>query len=182
VIDEKYRGAAERAVGAVEGIRRTGIRAVALRDRYAKMLMPLEGNVNHVGMMYAGSLFTLGEIAGGAIHLVSFDVTRLFPIVKEVHIRFRRPAMTDVTLEVELSAEEASRIQAEALEKGKADYVLNLELKGADGEVVAIVGGTWQVRVIPDGMWVATSGSQGDEAGDQPSTPITHDPKKVVCD
>jgi acyl-coenzyme A thioesterase PaaI-like protein len=166
LIDEKYKDAAERAVGAVEGIKRTGIRALALRDRYAKMLMPLEGNVNHVGMMYAGSLFTLGEIAGGALHLVSFDVNKLFPIVKEVTIRFRRPAMTDVTMEVGLGAEEAARIQAEALEEGKADFVLDLELKGADGEVVAVVGGTWQVRVIPEGMQVATSGTQGDETGD----------------
>ena len=149
MIEEKYRGAAELLVGAVEPIKKTGLRVVALRDRYAKLLMPLEGNVNHVGMMYAGSLFTLGEIAGGAIHMVSFDMTRLFPIVKEVKIRFRRPALTDVTMEVELSAEAASRIQTEALEKGKADYELNLELEDAGGEVVSIVSGTWQVRAIP---------------------------------
>lgn len=152
MIEEKYREAAELAVGLVEGIRRTGIRALALRDRYAKMLMPLEGNVNHVGVMYAGSLFTLGEIAGGAIHLTSFDGSRLYPIVKEVNIRFRRPAATDVTMEVELSEEEASRIQIEALEKGKADFVLDLELKDADGEVVSTVGGTWQIRRFPEGM------------------------------
>ena len=158
MIDEKYAAAAELVVGAVGAIKRTGIKVVALRDRYAKLLMPLEGNVNHVGMMYAGSLFTLGEIAGGVIHMVSFDVTRLFPIVKEVKIRFRRPAMTDVTMEVELSAEEASRIQTEALEESKADYVLNLELVDASGEVVSIVGGTWQVRTIPEGMRLSASG------------------------
>jgi acyl-coenzyme A thioesterase PaaI-like protein len=149
VIDDKHRKTAELLVGAVEPIKKTGLRVVALRDRYAKLLMPLEGNVNHVGMMYAGSLFTLGEIAGGAIHMVSFDMTRLFPIVKEVKIRFRRPALTDVTMEVELRAEEASRIQTEALEKGKADYGLKLELEDAGGEVVSIVSGTWQVRAIP---------------------------------
>jgi len=151
VIDEKYRGADKLIVDAVEGIKRTGIRVLALRDRYAKMLMPLEGNGNHLGVMYAGSLFSLGEIAGGAIHVVSFDMTKLFPLVKEINIRFRRPAMTDVTMEVEISAEEASRIQAEALEKGKADYVLNLELEDAGGEVVAIVDGTWQVRTMSKG-------------------------------
>jgi len=152
VSDDKYRGADELIVNAVDAIKRTGIRVVCLRDRYAKMLMPLEGNVNHVGMMYAGSLFTLGEIAGGAIHVVSFDMTKLFPIVKEIKIRFRRPATTDVIMEVELSAEEAARIQAEALEKGKADYVLNLELKDAHGEAVSIVQGTWQVRTISKEM------------------------------
>jgi acyl-coenzyme A thioesterase PaaI-like protein len=158
MIDEKYGGAAELLVNAVGAIKRTGIGVVALRDRYAKLRMPIEGNVNHVGMMYAGSLFTLGEIAGGAIHMVSFDVTRIFPIVKEVKIRFRRPAMTDVTMEVELSAEEASRIQTEALEKGKADYELNLELEDASGEVVSIVGGIWQVRTIPEGMRLPAPG------------------------
>ena len=54
-----------------------------------------------------------------------------------------------MTVEVELSAQEASRIQAEALEKGKADYELKLELRDAGGEVVSVVSGTWQVRVIP---------------------------------
>jgi acyl-coenzyme A thioesterase PaaI-like protein len=152
VSDEKYAGAAGLITDAVEAIKRTGIRVVALRDRYAKMLMPLEGNVNHVGMMYAGSLFTLGEIAGGAIYAVSFDMNKLFPIVKAIKIRFRRPATTDVIMEVELSAEEAARIQAEALEKGKADYVLNLELEDASGEVVSIVEGTWQVRTISKEM------------------------------
>ena len=152
MIDEKYGAVSKLLVDGVGAIKRTGIRVVALRDRYAKLLMPIEGNVNHVGMMYAGSLFTLGEIAGGAIHVVSFDVTRLIPIVKEVKIRFRRPAMTDVTMEVELSEEEASRIQTEALEKGKANYELNLELEDASGEVVSIVGGTWQLRTMPKGV------------------------------
>ena len=150
MIDEKHRNAAELLVGAVEPIKKTGLRVVALRDRYAKLLMPLEGNVNHVGMMYAGSLFTLGEITGGAIHVVSFDMTKLYPLVKEINIRFRRPAMTDVTVEVELSAEQASRIQAEALETGKADYAFDLDLVDAGGEVVAIVHGTWQVRAMTE--------------------------------
>lgn len=152
MIEAKYRETAELVVGLIEAIKRTGIRAVGMRDRYAKLLMPIEGNVNHVGMMYAGSLFTLGEVAGGAIHLTSFDTSRLYPIVKEVSIRFRRPALTDVTMEVELGEEEASRIQAEALERGKADFVLSLELRDAEGEVVSTVGGTWQVRCFPEGV------------------------------
>jgi hypothetical protein len=105
--------------------------------------------------MYAGSLFTVGELAGGAIHTVSVDFSRLFPIVKEVSIRYRRPAMTDVTVEVAMSEEEASRLQAEALEKGKADFALDLELQDANGEVVAIVAGIWQSRVIPEGMQIS---------------------------
>ena len=91
MIEEKYKVAAEYVETGVEGIKRTGIKVLAMKDGYVKTLMPLEGNVNHVGMMYAGSLFTIGECMGGAIYGVAFDVKRFYPIVKEVTIRFRRP-------------------------------------------------------------------------------------------
>jgi len=153
MIDEKYAGVCSMAIASVPGIERTGLKVLELRDRYAKALMPLnEGNTNHVGIMYAGSLFTLGEFAGGAIHLVSMDFTRFFPIVKEVRIRFRRPAMTDITMEVTMTEQEARRLEAEAEEKGKADYELSLELKDQNGETVAKANGVWQIRKIPEGM------------------------------
>ncbi|MCD6571401.1 MAG: YiiD C-terminal domain-containing protein [Deltaproteobacteria bacterium] len=152
MIDEKYKKAADFAVSGIEAIKRTGIRVLEMRDRYAKFLMPLEGNVNHVGMMYAGSLFTIGEFTGGIIFGASFDYNKFFPIVKEVNIRFRRPAMTDVTIEVELSKEEVKRIQKEAEEKGKADFTLDLEIKDVQGETVSLVHGIWQMRKIPEGM------------------------------
>lgn len=152
MIEEKYAEVAHYAETGVEGIRRTGLKVLEMRDRYAKVTMPLEGNTNHVGIMYAGSLFTIGECSGGVIHGVSFDYDRFFPIVKEVRIRFRRPAVTPVTLEVEMTAEDAERIQREAEEKGKADFDLDLEIKDAGGEVVALVQGTWQIRKMPEGM------------------------------
>ena len=34
---------------------------------YVKMRIPFEPNVNHIGIMYAGSLFTLGELPGGCL-------------------------------------------------------------------------------------------------------------------
>jgi hypothetical protein len=151
MIEEKYKVAAKYIETGVEGIKRTGIKVLAMRDRYVKTLMPLEGNVNHVGIMYAGSLFTIGEAMGGAIWGASFDVRRFFPIVKEVTIKFRRPVVTDVTLELEMSEEDADRIQQEAEEAGKADYTLDLELKDTNGETVSLVHGIWQIRKIPEG-------------------------------
>lgn len=152
MIEAKYRVAARYVETGVEGIRRTGLRVLEMRDRYVKTCMPLEGNVNHVGIMYAGSLFTIGECMGGAIYGAALDTRRFFPIVKELAIRFRRPAVTDVTLECEMAEEEAERIQKEAEEKGKADYTLDLEIRDANGEAVSIVRGVWQIRKIPEGM------------------------------
>jgi len=157
MIEKKFEKLAEVAVKLVEGIKRTGIKVTDLSERYGKLLMPLEGNVNHVGMMYAGSLFTIGEMAGGLIHGVSFDYSRFFPIVKEVSIRFLAPAMTDVTLEVSMSSEEAEVIQNRAEEEGKADFVLDLEIKDTNGTIVGVVSGTWQIRKTPEELKSALS-------------------------
>jgi acyl-CoA thioesterase FadM len=114
--------------------------------------MPLAGNTNHVGIMYAGSLFTLGELCGGVIFAASFDVTKYFPIVKEVGIKFLKPVMTDVTVVVEMSDERVKEIERQLAEKGKAEFELNLEIKDPQGEVMAAVHGTWPIRKIPDGF------------------------------
>jgi hypothetical protein len=61
-------------------------------------------------------------------------------------IRFVAPAKTDVTIEMYQPKEEASRIEAEARENGKADYVLEGEVKDASGLVVAVSKGLYQLR------------------------------------
>jgi acyl-coenzyme A thioesterase PaaI-like protein len=119
-----------------------------LKPRRVKLFMPLKGNENHIGMMYAGALFTIAEMPGGAIHLSTFDVTRYVPVVKHLDIRFRRPALTDVTFEVELSEEEVERINRELEAQGKSDFVLNGEVKDAAGTVVAVTTATYQARKI----------------------------------
>ena len=150
MIEKKYQTMAEYVESGVEGIKRTGLKVLEMRDRYVKTLMPLEGNVNHVGIMYAGSLFTLGEIMGGIMWGIMFDSEKFYPLVKEITIRFTRPAATDVSLEVEFDKETSDRIQAEAEKEGKADYTLDLELKDAAGETVSVVHGVWQIRKTPE--------------------------------
>jgi acyl-coenzyme A thioesterase PaaI-like protein len=152
MIEEKYKSLATSAVSLVEGIKRTGVRIAALRDGYVKCIMPLEGNINHVGIMYAGSLFTLGEIIGGIMWGLMFDVEKYYPIVKEINIAFRRPAASDVSLEATFDKDEANRIQATAEKTGKADYALELDLKDAGGQTVSVVKGVWQIRKMPEAL------------------------------
>jgi thioesterase domain-containing protein len=127
---------------------RMGLEMIESRKGYVKLKAPLAGNENHVGIMYAGALFTLAEVPGGALFMTSFDPTKYYPIVKDMYIRFRRPAATDVTIEITISEKEVARIQKEADEKGKADYILEGEIKDETGEVVALSKGTYQVRAV----------------------------------
>jgi len=63
-------------------------------------------------------------------------------------IRFIKPAKTDVTIGMVMSVSEAKRIEIEAEKNGKAEYVLEGEIKDANEEVVAVSRGVYQVRAI----------------------------------
>ncbi|WP_342243661.1 PaaI family thioesterase [Pseudomonas sp. OTU5201] len=127
-------------------VKRSGLKAEVLERGHVRLRMPLEGNQNHIGTLYAGALFTLAEVPGGALFLTSFDSRRFYPIVKEMNLRFRRPAKGDITVEARMGSEEITRIQQEAETNGKADYLLELQLLDADGEVVAQSRGLYQMR------------------------------------
>ncbi len=127
-------------------VKRSGLKAEVLEPGLVRLCMPLTGNQNHIGSMYAGALFTLAEIPGGALFLTSFDTQRFYPIIKEMNLRFRRPATGDIRVEARLTADEIERLQSEASEVGKAEYVLELELLDERGEVVAQSRGLYQLR------------------------------------
>ncbi|MCX5849406.1 MAG: YiiD C-terminal domain-containing protein [Deltaproteobacteria bacterium] len=148
MIEKKYEEYVKILESIVKIIAAMGIRIIEMWDRHVKVLLPLEPNINHIGTMYAGSLFTVGEFIGGAIFIASFDYTRFYPIVKAINIQFRRPATTLVTVETTLSTEEINAIQQEADAKGKADWEMNLELKDQAGEVCCLVQGVWQMRKL----------------------------------
>jgi acyl-coenzyme A thioesterase PaaI-like protein len=125
---------------------RTGVKVLVMEPGHVKMMMPLQPNLNHVGTMYAGALFTLAELPGGAIFLSTFDVSRFYPLVKGMDIKFLKPAATDVTVEVRLERDEAAKIQEAANEVGKADYEWACELKDANGQVVCVSSNRYQLR------------------------------------
>lgn len=127
-------------------VKRTGLKAEVMEPGFVRLRMPLEGNENHIGTLYAGALFTLAEIPGGALFLTSFDVQRYYPIVKDLALRFRRPATGDIWVEARLSAQDIERLQTEAEQNGKAEFSLELKLTDASDEVVAESCAHYQLR------------------------------------
>lgn len=142
---ERIRVAAENTFPFVT---RCGVRVLELERGYCKMLMPFEPNINHVGMMYAGALYTIAELPGGVIYLTSFDTSKYYPIVKDMQIRFRRPAMGDVTVSVRVSEEEIARIEAATEQHGKCDFEWDVEIRDGKDEVVALTHNVYQLRKI----------------------------------
>jgi thioesterase domain-containing protein len=136
---------------AVPAMHNLGIRVVEARPGYAVTTVPLAGNVNHFGSMYAGALFGVAELLGGALFFPSFDAAQFYPTVKDLKIRYRRPATTNVRAQAELAATTITRMQHEAETLGKSEFVLDAVLTDTTGEVVATTRGTYQIRTSATG-------------------------------
>lgn len=130
----------------IDFVKRCGLKAELMEPGHVRLRMPLQANQNHIGSMYAGALFTLAEIPGGALFLTSFDVLRFYPIVKELNLSFHRPASSDILVEACLDTDEIRRIEDEAERLGKAEYRLELQLCNTSGEVVAKSNALYQLR------------------------------------
>ncbi|CBL45930.1 Hypothetical protein HDN1F_23470 [gamma proteobacterium HdN1] len=132
--------------GTIPFAERAGVDLVEFERGRVKMKIPFQGNQNHIGTMYAGALFTLAEIPGGALFMSAFDPTKAFPILADLSIKFLKPATTDIFVEASLNDDEIARINSEVESNGKSVYVLDLELKDTNGVVVATTHATYQAR------------------------------------
>lgn len=127
-------------------VRRSGLRVEVAERGHVVCVMPIRPNRNHIGTMYAGALFTLAELPGGILFISSFDRQGFYPIVKDMDIRFLKPAVGDIRIELRMEDSRIKALQAEAHAAGKAEFVLDGELKNAAGEVVATSRGLYQIR------------------------------------
>jgi len=127
-------------------VKRTGLKAELLEPGHVRLRMPLVGNENHIGSMYAGALFTLAEIPGGALFLTSFDTERFYPIVKSLNLRFLRPAQGDIRVEARIADATLAQLQRAAEASGKAEFTLELQLLDDNAGVVAESQGVYQLR------------------------------------
>ena len=127
-------------------VKRSGLQLEAIEDGTVHCLMPAKGNENHFGAMYAGALFTLAEIPGGALWLANFDIAKCYPTLKSFQINYLKPAFGDIRFSIGLDADQVETLQAQCLEHGKAEFELKGELKDAQGQVVATSLGQYQLR------------------------------------
>jgi thioesterase domain-containing protein len=125
-----------------------GVKVVEARPGFAATTVPAEGNGNHFGVIYAGVLFTVAEVLGGIIPLITFDTAKYFPLVKNLEIQFVAMAKSDVRAEASLDDETIARVEAEAAERGKADFTLEAAVTDTDGQTVATTHGLYQLRVF----------------------------------
>ncbi len=64
---EEYKDLVDYLEKAINIIEKMGMRIVDFQKQSVKIVLPKEPNVNHLGTVYAGSLFSLADYAGGVL-------------------------------------------------------------------------------------------------------------------
>ena len=118
-------------------VKDSGLRAELLEERHARLRLPKDRHLNHVGIIYAGSLFMLMEVAGAALFGCTYPFGLYIPITKEMTIRFVAMGKTDIVCDLRISKETAAEMIAPIDEKGKGEWTLDMDCVDTDGNLVA---------------------------------------------
>ena len=137
---------ATKLIHAIPFVERTGMVIEEVEPGRCVLSIPEEPNINHFGTVYAGAIYTLGEVPGGVLFFATFDGEKYFPLVKSSQIRYRRPGRGRLRVEATIEADEVARLSAVADAEGKADYTLELEITDETGDVVALMTSQYQMR------------------------------------
>jgi hypothetical protein len=127
-------------------VKRTGISPLKLVRGSARLLMPLAGNENHVGLMYMGAYTVLAEAVAAIPGFSILDTERFFPILKDIAVSFHKPAASDVTAEFELDEKMIETLLSDLERKGSATYVAEILMHDTDG--VKVATGTVTVKLL----------------------------------
>jgi acyl-coenzyme A thioesterase PaaI-like protein len=130
----------------VPAIGRLGVVVDAIGPGAVELRVPIEGNANHMGTMYAGALFALAELPGGLLPLAVLEPGRYVPIVTDMQVQFVAVARTDVTLTASMAPAHIRALAATADADGSAEFVLELHAEDAGGRTVLTSRASYQLR------------------------------------
>lgn len=114
--------------------------------------LPFDESVqNHLQTVHASAQFALAENASGEILQTLFPelVGKAVPVMRDSQIKFRRPANTTLIAHTSVEKEEVDKFRAQFERKGRSAIAVNVELKGANDEVVCTALFNWFVQGVP---------------------------------
>ena len=127
-----------------------GIEVVEAERRHVRTRLPWNPrNVNHIGTVYAGVLFSFLESTGGAIVLVSFDVAKWIPVVVEATIRYARPVTGVIDCDMRLSEDEVDRVHAALAADAKYRWSFTATPVAEDGRSACVADLVYRFRAVP---------------------------------
>jgi len=130
-------------------VKESGLTVDVFEERHVRLSVPKEKHLNHVGIIYAGTHFMLMEIAGAALFLATYGVKPFVPVNKGMSIRYLKPAVTDISCDLSISAEEAHAKMAPLEARGRGEWVLAMSATDESGTTVSTSTCTYYLLPLP---------------------------------
>ncbi len=127
----------------IETLQHMGLEVLEHTPNRLRVKMPLEGNRNHLGGMYAGAIFTLAEFPFGLMFAAKFGLDEMVPVIGQMSIRYQAPATGPLFVDVKVTDEEWDSIQQQTREKGKLKLEREVEIRDEQGNLNSLVQGTY---------------------------------------
>lgn len=124
-------------VDTIPWVKQSGLCVEVFVPGHVKLTVPVANHLNHVRIVYAGTHFMLMEVAGAALCMATYGIEEFVPLNKQMTIRYHKPALTDLTCELHLSADKAREMLQPIRARGKGDWVLDMSVTDAGGSVVS---------------------------------------------
>ncbi len=137
MIDEKYADLVKRAKKTVPWGEHSGLEFIDAEDRHVRLKMPKELHSNHVGIAWAGTLFSIMEIAAAALVAFTYPDTGWVPINRSMSVDFKKPVLTDIYCDLSISEEDAAEKIKPVEERGKGDWIVDITAQDENGEICA---------------------------------------------
>lgn len=139
----------EHMIQSVDTLKNMGIRVLEQSPNLLKVEMPLEGNRNHLGGIYAGAIFSLAEFPFGMMCVLKFGLQNLVPVVGEVTIRYLAPAIQPLIVELKVTDQEWEEMERETGIHGKFKIAREIEVRDVSGKAIAMVKATYFMVKLP---------------------------------
>jgi len=126
-------------------------RFLGLRANGAALTLPADPKYhNHLGTVHAGAQFALAEAASGQWLLDHFGekAADYAAVVRHADVKFRRPAMGELTAQAGASPEEAERFLETLTRRGRAAIEVRVQVLGADGSATLESAFEWFAQRI----------------------------------
>jgi acyl-coenzyme A thioesterase PaaI-like protein len=92
--------------------------------------------LNHVGTAHAGAQFILAETASGKYLQATFPELygKTLPILRRAEVKYRGPAMTDLSAHATIAPEDIQRFKKEFDDRGRSMILVTVRLTDSAGK------------------------------------------------
>mmetsp|Transcript_2642 Transcript_2642/g.2990 ORF Transcript_2642/g.2990 Transcript_2642/m.2990 type:complete len:155 (+) Transcript_2642:465-929(+) len=132
-------------------IRYLDLKVLSVSRGLYKVLVPLSENTkNHFNTVHAAVQWASSEALGGMIAFPYLNSDTFVVVVRNVSIKFKRPAYSDITSEAHFSVERHTEMRKQLLETGRYDFNIDIITRNLEGDIVSEAQGSYAIRKVKE--------------------------------